>query len=104
MAFLLDTNVVSASRRAERQAAEFQRFLHAFDVETAYLSTVTIMEIEFGIQRERLRNPDFADDLSLWLTTLVLPEFSARLLPFDAQAASIAAGCRHPAGGRPPTR
>lgn len=44
MAFLLDTNVVSASRRAERQAVEFQEFLRAFDVEAAYLSTIAIME------------------------------------------------------------
>lgn len=101
MAFLLDTNVVSASRRAERQAIEFQQFLHTFDVETAYLSTITIMEIEFGIQRERLRNPDFADDLSLWLTAHVLPEFSARLLPFDTQTASIAG--RLPTPGKKPT-
>ena len=101
MAFLLDTNVVSASRRAERQAIEFQQFFHTFDVETAYLSTITIMEIEFGIQRERLRNPDFADGLSLWLTAHVLPEFSARLLQFDTQTASIAS--RLPTPGKKPT-
>jgi predicted nucleic acid-binding protein len=101
MAFLLDTNVLSASRRAGRQTAEFQEFLHAFDVETAYLSTVTIMEIEFGIQRERDRNPEFADDLSLWLTTVVLPEFADRLLPFDLQTASIAG--RLPTPHRRPT-
>lgn len=90
MAFLLDTNVLSASRRADRQAAEFQEFLHALDVVEAYLSTVTIMEIEFGIQRERDRNPEFANDLSLWLTTVVLPEFTERLLPFDTKTALIA--------------
>ena len=35
MTFLLDTNVVSASRRPYRQAPEFQAFLHGFDIETA---------------------------------------------------------------------
>lgn len=90
MAFLLDTNIVSASRRPERQGPEFQTFLHAFDIENAYLSTVTLMEIEFGIARERGRNPDFADDLALWLAGKVLPAFEGRILSFDAQAAALA--------------
>ena len=100
MTFLLDTNVVSASRRPHRQAPEFQEFLHGFDIETAFLSTVTIMEIEFGIQRERGRNPEFADDLSLWLATVVLQEFASRILPFDTDAASIAG--RLPAPNKTP--
>lgn len=90
MRFLLDTNVVSASRRPERQAAEFQNFLRNFDVEAACLSAVTLMEIEFGIARERSRNPDFADDLQGWLTTRVLPAFEGRILAFDAEAAKLA--------------
>ncbi|WP_247218180.1 type II toxin-antitoxin system VapC family toxin [Shinella oryzae] len=89
-AFLLDTNVLSASRRPQRQADEFQAFLRTFDVDTAYISTVTIMEIEFGIQRVRLQNPPFADDLLSWLTTIVLPEFSGRIIPFDTREASLA--------------
>ena len=90
MAFLLDTNVLSAARRPERQAPEIQDFLRTFDVETAYLSTVSIMEIEFGIQRVRSQNPQFADVLARWLETIVLPEFAERLLPFGIKAASIA--------------
>ena len=101
MAFLLDTDVLSASRRADRQAVELQTFLRTFDVEVAYLSTITIMEIEFGIQRERHRNPEFAADLSVWLTSIVLPAFTGRLLPFDAQAAAIAG--RLPTPNKKPT-
>ncbi|HEV7249830.1 MAG TPA: type II toxin-antitoxin system VapC family toxin [Shinella sp.] len=101
MAFLLDTNIVSASRRPQRQSVEFQTFLHTFDVETAYLSAVTLMEIEFGIERERTRNPDFADDLCAWLTTRVLPAFEGRILPFDAQAATLAG--RLPTADRRPS-
>lgn len=48
------------------------------------------MEIEFGIQRVRLQNPPFADDLLSWLTTIVLPEFSGRIIPFDMREASLA--------------
>jgi predicted nucleic acid-binding protein len=90
MAFLLDTNVLSAARRPGRQTPEFQQFLRTFDVDTAYLSTVTIMEIEFGIQRVRSQNPQFADDLAEWLAAIVLPEFTERLLPFGTQAALLA--------------
>jgi predicted nucleic acid-binding protein len=90
MAFLLDTNIVSASRRPERQGPEFQAFLHAFDIENAYLSAVTVMEIEFGIARERGRNPAFADDLAFWLAGKVLPAFESRILTFDVQTAALA--------------
>lgn len=44
MVFLLDTNVISAARRAERQAQEFQDFMKEFSVAEAYLSAVTIMK------------------------------------------------------------
>ncbi|QKK34352.1 type II toxin-antitoxin system VapC family toxin (plasmid) [Rhizobium indicum] len=88
MAFLLDTNVISAARRVERQATEFQNFMKEFSVADAYLSAVTIMEIQFGIQRERTRDPGFADDLHRWMDEIVLAEFAERILPFDASTAS----------------
>ncbi|MGZ2384839.1 PIN domain-containing protein [Rhizobium leguminosarum] len=87
MAFLLDTNVISAARRVERQATEFQNFMKEFSVADAYLSAVTIMEIQFGIQRERTRDPGFADDLCRWMDEIVLAEFAERILPFDASTA-----------------
>ncbi|MGZ2486517.1 putative nucleic acid-binding protein [Rhizobium pisi] len=90
MAFLLDTNVVSAARRVERQAAEFQNFMKEFSVADAYLSAITIMEIQFGIQRERTRDPGFADDLRRWMDEIVLAEFAERILPFDTATTSWA--------------
>ncbi|WP_341487873.1 type II toxin-antitoxin system VapC family toxin [Pararhizobium sp. A13] len=89
MAFLLDTNVVSAARRPETQSAEFRNFLASFDADTAYLSTVTIMEIGFGIMRERSHDPEFADELARWLTDVVLAGFEGRILPFDLEIASV---------------
>ncbi|MBX5188207.1 type II toxin-antitoxin system VapC family toxin [Rhizobium sp. NZLR3b] len=90
MVFLLDTNVVSAARRAERQSRDFQDFMKEFSVAEAYLSAVTIMEIQFGIQRERGRDPGFAEDLRRWMDESVLTEFAERILPFDAATASRA--------------
>ncbi|WHO77056.1 type II toxin-antitoxin system VapC family toxin [Rhizobium sp. BT03] len=90
MVFLLDTNVVSAARRAERQAQGFQDFMKEFSVAEAYLSAVTIMEIQFGITREQARDPGFAEDLRRWMDEIVLTEFSGRILPFDTVTASRA--------------
>ncbi|MBX4923602.1 type II toxin-antitoxin system VapC family toxin [Rhizobium bangladeshense] len=89
MVFLLDTNIVSAARRVERQAREFQDFMKEFSVAEAYLSAVTIMEM-FGIQRERTRDAGFAQDLHRWMDEIVLAEFAGRILPFDTATASRA--------------
>lgn len=91
MPFLLDTNVVSAARRPERQDVQFQKFLRDFDMRDASLSAVTIMEIRFGIQREDIRNPAFAVDLTRWLKNIVLAEFADRIISFDVAIALRAA-------------
>lgn len=83
MYFLLDTVVISAARRAEKQDKAFQDFMRSFAVEQAFLSSVSIMEIRFGIQREQRRDREFAADLSRWLNEVVLNEFEGRILPFD---------------------
>lgn len=90
MPLLLDTNVVSAARRPERQTKEFRAFFADFDASTAFLPAITIMEIEFGISREQKRDTVFAAELDQWFRTIVLPRFHGRILPFDADAASIA--------------
>ncbi len=91
MPFLLDTNVVSAARRIEKQEPAFQSFMRDFDVEDAFLSSVTIMEIRFGIQREHSKDPAFASDLERWLNDIVLVGFEDRIIPFD-QSIAIRAG------------
>ena len=100
MAFLLDTNVVSAARRPDRQDLAFRAFLDAFDVEEAFISAVSIMEIRFGIQREAARDRDFAADLSRWLEEVVLAGFAERILPFDL-AVALCAGALPTAERRP---
>jgi predicted nucleic acid-binding protein len=92
MSFVLDTNVISAARRVEKQAIAFQNFMRDFDVNEAFLSSISIMELRFGIQREKRRDPEFAGDLSRWLDEIVLPEFADRLLSFDVAVALRAGG------------
>lgn len=100
MALLLDTNVISAARRPDKQDRAFQQFLQEFDVATAYLSAITIMEIKFGIEREKRNDPAFAADLERWLDGIVLPSFAGRILPFDLDVA-MRAGTLATAGKRP---
>jgi len=100
MLVLLDTNVVSAARRPNRQEQVFQKFLHDFDMKTAFLSSVTIMEIQFGIKREQVRNPTFFADLEQWLKDIVLTKFADRIIPFDLSIA-LRAGTLPASGERP---
>ena len=100
MAFLLDTNVISAARRPERQEPAFQHFMRDFEVEEAFLSSVSIMEIRFGIQREQARDQEFARELARWLSEIVLAEFAGRILSFDLTVA-IRAGALPTAEKRP---
>lgn len=100
MSLLLDTVVISAARRPEKQEKPFQDFMRSFDVEQAFLSSVSVMEIRFGIQREQGRDPEFAAELSRWLDDVVLAGFEGRVLPFDLVAA-LRAGALPTADKRP---
>lgn len=90
MALLLDTNVVSAARRPERQDKAFRLFLRDYDIGEAFISSVTLMEIRFGIQREEVRDPAFAGDLTRWLKEIILPVFDGRVLDFSGVVALTA--------------
>lgn len=100
MRLLLDTNVVSASRRPERQSEAFQAFLRDVDVGDAFVSVLTVMEIRFGIQREEATDPIFAEDLTRWLDGIVLPAFEGRILVFGLDEA-LRAGVLPTAQKRP---
>jgi predicted nucleic acid-binding protein len=91
MPFLLDTVVISAARRPEKQDKPFRDFMRSLEVEEAFLSSVSIMEIRFGIQREQRRDREFAAELSRWLNEVVLTGFEGRIIPFDL-AAALGAG------------
>ena len=84
--FLMDTDVVSALRRPERNPAP-TRWLEAQQASDVYLSVITIGEIERGIARQTRQNPDFARDLAQWHER-ILSWFSDRILPVDIAIAS----------------
>ena len=83
--FLLDTDVLSALRRRERNP-EIVRWVETQRTADLYISVVTVGEIECGIEQQRPRDPPFARDLALWLDR-VLAWYSDRILIVDAATA-----------------
>ena len=83
--FLIDTDVLSALRRRERNP-EVARWLAAQRTSDLYLSVVSVGEIERGIAGVECRDPVFADRLEEWLDAL-LRLYRDRILPIDLSIA-----------------
>ena len=83
--FLLDTDVLSALRRRERNP-EIARWVGTQRTTDLYLSVVTVGEIERGIMRQQRRDTGFARELAIWLDRL-LDWYGKRVLPVDTATA-----------------
>ena len=83
--FLLDTDVLSALRRRDRNQ-EAVRWVEAQRTSDLYVSVVTVGEIERGIIQQKRHDPSFAQELSLWLDRL-LGWYRDRILPVDVATA-----------------
>ena len=86
MSVLLDTNVVSETRKA-RPAPAVAAWHAAAAPGTLFVSVLTLGELDKGIARLRRRDPGGAAALAAWregLETL----FADRLLPIDAAVAA----------------
>ena len=83
--YLLDTDVVSALRRPDRQPAPVS-WLKAQRASDVFLSVVTVGEIERGIAQQQHRDPSFASELSDWLDR-VLAWYGDRVLDVDIPTA-----------------
>lgn len=79
--FLMDTDVVSALRRPERNPAP-TLWLEAQQASDVHISVMTLGEIERGIARQVAQNPGFAHNLAHWLE-LISTMFADRILPVD---------------------
>ena len=83
--YLLDTDVVSALRRPERNAG-VSAWVRNQAPDSLYTSVITVGEILYGIARQRRRQPEFAAQLERWLES-VTALFKDRVLVFDDAAA-----------------
>jgi predicted nucleic acid-binding protein len=88
-AILLDTDVLSLTRRPERQP-ELMSTLLGYNPTRIFISAITLMEIERGIEGQRRHNPAFASDLSEWRDQL-RRQHARQFVSFD-EAAGLETG------------
>jgi toxin FitB len=87
--FLLDTNVVSALRKAKAGKADGNVTAWAAGVSpfTLYVSVITILELEHGILLVERRDPEQGARFRNWMDNQVLPAFASRVLAVDTDIA-----------------
>ena len=78
--FLLDTNVISALRKAERCNTGVARWFAAVSDADLFISVVVTGEIRRGIERLRQRDSDQAEILQQWLEG-IMRSYADRILP-----------------------
>lgn len=83
--YLLDTDVLSASRCPDRPVA-VAAWLKSQPEDDLYLSVVTLGEVERGIALQAGKQPEFAASLRTWIDQTVRL-FADRLLPFGPEEA-----------------
>jgi predicted nucleic acid-binding protein len=79
--YLFDTDVLSELRRPERDA-HVVAWVELVPPVDLFISTVTIFEIEAGIERQRRNDPPFAQKLEIWLDES-LRLYRDRILPLS---------------------
>ncbi len=78
--YLLDTNVISELRKTSCHQA-VRAWSENQPAEVLYLSTVTLAEIRYGIEKQP--DPAFRQILVEWIDTWLRPWFSGRILEID---------------------
>ncbi|MGA7341017.1 MAG: type II toxin-antitoxin system VapC family toxin [Terracidiphilus sp.] len=87
MEYLLDTNVVSETRKKKADTG-VMAFLEAVDSAALYLSVLTLGELRRGIAAKRRDDPVAAKSLMAWAQGLEIG-FADRILGIDAAAARL---------------
>jgi predicted nucleic acid-binding protein len=79
--YLLDTNVVSETRKL-RPHGSVTQWLGGLEVGGAFLSAVTLGELQAGIEKTRRQDPRKAEEIERWLDLLAAVY---EVLPMDGQ-------------------
>ena len=94
--FVLDTNVISELRRGKPQQSAAVRAWAAAQADgKLFMSAITLLELELGIQALERRTPPQGGSLRVWLTA-VRAEFAGRILPFTENTAPLCAALHVP--------
>jgi predicted nucleic acid-binding protein len=90
-AYLVDTNVISETRKGSRANAGVTRFFRkaATEDQEIYLSIVTVGELRRGVELIRFRGDvTQAKSLEAWLQ-MVLQEYGPNILPIDGEIGQV---------------
>jgi len=87
--YLLDSNILSELRKAPTGRANLGvlAWAQAIPPHALFISAITLMELEKGVQLKTRQDPAAGSVLRLWLTQRVLPAFRGRILPVDEAVA-----------------
>jgi len=85
--YLLDTNIVSETRR-QRAHRGVLSFLEAQDSSALFVSVLTVGELRKGVAAKRRRDPATADLLAAWVDGME-STFAERVLAIDARIARL---------------
>jgi predicted nucleic acid-binding protein len=94
--FILDTNVISELRQGKPQpSAAVRRWAAGQPSHRLFLSAITVLELELGIQALERRTPPQGSALRSWLAG-VRAAFAGRILPFGENTAAVCASLHIP--------
>jgi predicted nucleic acid-binding protein len=87
--YLLDTNVLSETRKKKADAGVIS-FLEAAEASSLYISVLTLGELRKGIVSKKIKDPDpnAASRLAAWVEGLEF-SFADRILGIDAATAKL---------------
>jgi len=87
LAYLLDTNVLSETRK-KRVDAGVLSFLQAAEASSLYVSVLTLGELRKGVAKKKLEDPEAARRLAEWVDGLEF-SFADRMIGIDAAIARL---------------
>ncbi len=94
--FVLDTNVISELRHGKpNQSPEVRAWAATQPSGKLFLSAITLLELEIGVQALERRTPPQGSALRIWLNA-VRTTFAGRILPFNDNTAPVCASLHVP--------
>ena len=94
--YLLDTNIISETRRPDRTNSALKAWLAKQAQSGLYTSAVVMMELERGVLGMERKDKAQGAVLRRWLDNIIKPAFSGRILPADADTATVCAALHIP--------
>lgn len=94
--FILDTNVISELRQGKpQQSVVVRQWASGQASNQLFLSAITLLELELGIQALERKTPPQGSALRVWLAG-VRTAFAGRILPFAENTAPLCASLHTP--------